>query len=400
MKIFSDISSWFIDLFRVWRREFYLVFHDMGVILFFFALPLLYPVIYTLIYNPEVVTDIPVVIVDHSRTAESRKLARMIDATEAMKIYDYAPDMATARRYMMEHKCYGILEIPSGYARQLGQGSQAQSVFYYEMNLLLRYRTITAALADIQIELGQQIRTATADRIGILAQSASSTPVNSEAVMLGDPTQGFASFIMPGIVILILQQSIVLGVCMLMGGRKERERANGGVDPMQLQGVGTITMMLGKMLCVLTLYLPMAYYALHLLMRTFALPHLGDTSQYAAFIIPFLICCYFFARCVGQFVKDRETSMLVVVFSSVVFLFLSGLTWPRFAMPEFWKMVGDFVPATWGVQGFININNNAGTLHSESHYYTMLWVFAGVYFALSYLFARLGSGRRRSAVRA
>ena len=58
-KVVKYIISWFISLFRVWRREFYLVTHDAGVMLFFVALPLFYPVAYTLIYNPELVEEVP-----------------------------------------------------------------------------------------------------------------------------------------------------------------------------------------------------------------------------------------------------------------------------------------------------------------------------------------------------
>ena len=81
MKSKHGIFHWFESLSRVWAREFRLVVRDPGVLLFFFGLPLLYPVVYTLIYNTEVIRDLPVAVVDHSRTAESRALARMVDAT-------------------------------------------------------------------------------------------------------------------------------------------------------------------------------------------------------------------------------------------------------------------------------------------------------------------------------
>ncbi len=49
---------------RVFRNEFRLMLHDAGVLLFFVALPLLYPIVYTLIYNPEVLRKLPVAVVD------------------------------------------------------------------------------------------------------------------------------------------------------------------------------------------------------------------------------------------------------------------------------------------------------------------------------------------------
>ena len=63
---------WMSDTGRVFRNEMNIFLHDIGVLLFFFALPLMYPVIYTLIYNPETVRKMPVAVVDESRSAESR----------------------------------------------------------------------------------------------------------------------------------------------------------------------------------------------------------------------------------------------------------------------------------------------------------------------------------------
>ena len=80
--------------------------------------------------------------------------------------------------------------------------------------------------------------------------------------------------------------------------------------------------------------------------------------------------------------------MLVVVFTSVVFLFLSGLTWPRYAMNGFWRLVGDLIPATWGVEGFIVMNSNGAQLAQESHPYSMLWILAAIYFVMAWILIR------------
>lgn len=378
MKSQKHIFSWFVNLSRVWRREFRLVFSDMGVIIFFFFLTIGYPLVYTIIYNPEVVKDIPIVVVDNSRTPESRHLARMADATEAMKVYDYAANLQDARKILNEHEAYAILEIPSDYATKLGRGEQSVVTFYSEMSLLLRYRAFVSALTDVQMALGAEIQQKDLDMIGLPAQGMQGGSINSEAIMLGDPTQGFASFIIPGILVLILQQSMVLGVTMLAGGSAERRRRNGGYDPLAIKAA-PLTTVVGKMLCYVTIYVPICIYVLHIVPLMFHLPHIGHLSDYLMFILPMLIASAMMAITIGVFVTERESSMLVVVFTSVVFLFLSGLTWPRYAMNGFWKLIGDCIPATWGVEGFIRMNSNGAPLAQETHAYSMLWVLALIY---------------------
>ncbi len=388
MKPFSGIWQWLHSIFLVWRREFKLVFSDAGVLLFFFALPTLYPLVYTIIYNPELVRDIPVVIVDNARTAESRDLVRMVDASEAIKVYDYAPDLQAARRIMNEHECFGILEIPSDYSRKIGNGEQATVPFYSEMSLLIRYRSFVSALTDIQLAAGSQIQTRKIEEGGLLTESFGISKINSQATMLGDVSQGFASFIIPGILILILQQSMILGVTMLGGGAAERRRANGGTDPLAIPASPLATI-IGKTMCYLVLYVPMLLYILHFVPEIFALPHVGNIWHYLVFLLPMMIGSALLGMSIVPLITERESSMVVFVFTSVVFLFLSGLTWPRYAMNKLWTLVGDCIPAMWGLEGFTRMNANGSTLAEQSHAYVMMWVLCGVYLVTAYIITRV-----------
>lgn len=395
-RMINAIKRWAGGVFRSWSRELYLVFTDPGVLLFFFGLPLAYPLVYTLIYNPEVARNIPVVVVDHSRTSSSRELARMVDATEAIAVAGYADDMAQARVAMNEHKCYGIMEIPAGYARQLGRGDQAVVPFYSEMSLLLRYRGFVQALTNVQLATGSKIQNRLLEGGGLLTQTQAQEgqPIENVENFMGDPAQGFASFVMPGIVVLILQQSLILGVAMLAGGRAERRRRNGGTDPLAVEAP-TTSVIVGRVLCYVMIYLPMTYYITHLVPIFFALPHLGNPLHHLAFLMPMLVASALLGIVLGNLVTERETSLMVVVFTSVAFLFLSGLTWPRYAMNPLWLALSDMIPATWGVQGFIRMNSNDGSLAQQSTAYMMLWVLSAVYAVPAYLTVRYRAARRR-----
>lgn len=378
----NPIKSWLHQVVQVWSRELRLTFTDVGMLLFFFALPLVYPLVYTLIYNPEVVTDLPVAVVDDSRTAQSRELTRSIDATSAIKVIGYASSLSEARRWQAEKRCYGVLVIPEDYARRLGRAEQANVDFYSDMSLLLRYRTFLAALTDVQLATGAKIRTEAMQAAGL---PESQPPISNQAFFLGDQEQGFASFIIPGIVVLIIQQSMLLGIALLAGTSRDRRRRNGGLDPLAVDASPSATCV-GKLMAYLVPYLPMTLYALHFVPLIFALPHVGHMSQYLPFILPMLIASAGFGLVISELmVTEREMSFMVVVFTSVAFLFLSGLTWPRYAMPQLWQWVGNCVPAMWGVEGFIRINSNGATLAQNSHPYAMLWLLSAVYFTIYYL---------------
>lgn len=385
------IRNWFISLFKVWRREFRLVFSDAGVLLFFFALPLAYPIVYTLIYNPEVPRRLPVTVVDRSRTADSREFVRMMGATSAISVAAYATDLDEARRMMNEKECFGIVEIPADYARSLGRGEQAVVTFYADMSLMLRYRTYLLALTDLQIALGEKIRADIVDTVGLPATDMASTPVADADNFLGVPAQGFASFVMPGIVILIIQQSLILGVLMLAGGRAERLRA--GADPLAVAAPASASV-LGRALCHTIIYVPLTIYILHFIPLMFSLPHVGSAADYLLFVLPLLPASSFLGASLSGLISERESSMPVFVVSSVIFLFLSGLTWPHYAFSPLLKWISDCVPSTWAVEGFIRINSNGATLADNSRAYAALWILAAAYFVIAVAAERY---RRRRA---
>lgn len=380
------MKTWILNTARVFRREFSMIFRDAGVMLFFFALPLAYPLVYALIYNPEVTSDIPVAVVDECRSAASREFVRDADATQAMKICGYASNLAEAKRWWQEKKCFAVIYIPSDYSKEVGRGDQGLIQFYCDMGLLLRYRTLLSAMTELQMATDNHLREEAIATMGLPIDTQNST-IRTESYFLGDTQQGFASFIMPGIVVLIIQQSLILGITMLCGTSKDRRRRNNGTDPLMLP-VSASSTVIGRTLCYVTIYLPLCLYVLHFVQVFFHFPHIGSVLDYMLFILPMLLASAFLAQSVQWMLSERESAFIVVVFTSVAFLFLSGLTWPRYAMSEVFRWLGNLVPATWGMEGFIRMNSNGSPLYLQSTPYLWLWGLTVVYFITAVLATR------------
>lgn len=376
------------EFFAAYCREFMLVLHDGGILLFFLFLPLAYPVIYSLIYNPEVVRDVPMVVVDHDRTPASRELVRSLDATQETWIRGYAADLPEARHAMNSHKCFGILEIPSGFGRAIGRGEQAEAVMYCDMSLMLRYRGFLVASTNVAQEMGSEI---TYSRIGgspaaIAATIATGDPLPVENVSLGNIENGFDSFIMPGVVILILHQCIILASGMAGGAKREKPSRIGYVPYVELPSVAMT--MAGQMLCYITILLVPAIFLVHYIPLMFAFPMAGDFWEILAFLLPMVLACLGVGLCFQGIVREREAVFVLWVATSVVFLFLTGITWPRYAMTGFWRFLSDIVPGTWGVEGFIKMNTNGSSLAQVRGPYINLWILAAVYISLGYVVQR------------
>lgn len=383
----KDKRSLLHQLYDVYCREFRLVLHDSGIILFFLFLPLAYPVIYSLIYNPEVVRNVKTVVVDHDRTSMSRELVRNINATENVWVIGYAADIDEARHAMNSHKCYAIMEIPEGFGRKIGRGEQANAVIYCESSLLLRYRSLLVASTAVAQEMGAEIRAEKIDEVAPLAATVSDgdlMPISS--VVMGNVESGFDSFVMPGVLILILHQCIVLAVGMAGGAKRERPELAGYGGKHAMPGVSVS--MLGQMLSYITILIVPAIFLIYYVPLIFSFPMAGSIWEMLAFILPMVIACMGLGFCFQGIVRERESVFVLWVVTSIIFLFLSGLTWPRYAMPPVWMAISDLIPVTWGVEGFIRMNTNGSSLSQVSGDYISLWILAAVYLILGYCVQR------------
>lgn len=383
----NKIKSFLLGIYHVYLREFKLVAHDAGIIIFFAFLPLAYPVIYSLIYNPELVKEVPFVVVDHDRSPESRRLARELGACDEAWLLGYAADLNEARHAMDSHECYAILEIPEGFGRKTGIDEPASAVLYADMSLLLRYRGFLVASTAVMQELGGQLRTQDINEVLPLAETVAVgdlLPINS--ISMGNIQSGFASFIMMGVLILILQQSLLLALGMAGGARHEKAYMI-GYDPHNNSRYIPATM-LGQGLCYMTIIFLPGIWLIHYIPMIFSFPVNGNLLEEIAFLAPFLIACFGMGFVLQALITEREAVFLAWVVTTIMFLFLSGLIWPRYAMPPVWKALSSIFPISWAVEGYVKMGSNGARLWQVSHEYIMLWINAAGWMIAGYCMQR------------
>lgn len=386
-KLSSVIVEGLRDLFYIWKEEMRAVFKDSGVMIFFFLVPLAYPIIYSLIYNPETVHDVPVVVVDHSDSFYSREFLRRVDATPDVKIVGTCLSMDEAQERLNKKEVFGILLIPSEFSKKLHTGQQATVSLYCDMSLLLHYKAMLLASTEVSLDMGKEIHAEYQPRSTEKLQEIQVTPIPYESTALFNPSNGFAGFLLPSVLILIIQQTLVLGICMLGGTARENSKFHHLV-PLDRHFKGTFRVVLGKALAYVLIYIPVCLWTLIVVPKIFVLPSVGDLSDILLFLLPYLFACVFFSITLSGFMRTRESPMMIFVFMSVILLFLSGISWPTDTFPVYWKIIADLFPSTPGIRGFVLIESCGATIFEVTREYRLLWFQSGVYFITSALVYR------------
>ena len=378
------LLRWPVDLLKVCAREIRMVFADVGVIIFFFVLCAIYPALYSLIYNPETVHDVPVAIIDNCRTQETRKLVRNIDATSEVSVVAYAANMEEAQRLMREKHVYGIISLPADFSKCVSRGQQAHFDVYCDMSLMLRYKNILLAVTNVTQDLAARKQAAAVAPVIYNTGSI----VENRQIPVGHTAMGIASAILLFILPLVLQQSMLLGVGMLHGGSFERRVHNLGYDPMEIPASTSATI-LGKALCYLLMYVLPVIYVLHFVPMMFSFPQHASLWTIIMLSVPFMLSVAFMGLTICFLIRERESVFLFLAFTSVIFVFLTGVSWPRFEMSPAWQIVGACLPSTWMANAYALIQSDAASLADVAHHVKMLWLLAGVYFVLACVVERL-----------
>lgn len=383
----QKIAGGISDLFYIWKHEFRTTFRDQGVLIFFILVPLAYPLLYGFIYTNEVVREVPAVVVDHSRSSLSREYLRKVDATPDVKIVSYCSDMEEAKLMMKDRLTYGIIYIPSDFSSNIAQGKQTQVSIFCDMSGLLYYKSILLANTAVSLDMNRDIKIERAGNTTDRQDEITGYPIEYEDVAMFNPTNGFATFLIPAVLILLIQQTLLLGIGLSAGTARENNRFKDLV-PMNRHYNGTLRIVMGKGLSYYMVYSLVSAYVLCVVPRLFSLAQIGRPDVLLLFLLPYLAACIFFAMTASIAIRNRETCMLIFVFTSVPLLFISGISWPGAAIPDFWKYFSYIFPSTFGINGFVRINSMGATLNEVAFEYKALWLQTGFYFLTTCLVYR------------
>ena len=371
------------DLFYIWKQEFRTTLRDQGVLIFFVLVPLVYPLIYSFIYTNETIREVPTVVVDNSRSSLSREYLRKVDASPETSIVAHCADMEEAKLMLKD----GIIYIPAHFSDDIARGKQTQVSIFCDMSGLLYYKALLTANTNVSLAMNADIKMKRAGNSTARQDEITAYPIEYEDVAIFNPTNGFAAFLIPAVLILIIQQTLLLGIGLSAGTAREQNRFKDLV-PINRHYNGTLRIVMGKGLSYFMVYSLVAVYILCVVPRLFSLNQIAIPGVLTLFALPYLAACIFFAMTASIAIRNRETCMLLFVFTSVPLLFLSGISWPGAAMPEFWRYFSYIFPSTFGINGYVRINSMGATLNEVSFEYQALWIQTGIYFLTTCLVYR------------
>jgi ABC-2 type transport system permease protein len=379
--IYQKISEGFSNTFRIWMREFQLIFSDVGVMILIFAVPLIYPMLYSFIYYPEVVRDLPIAVVDMSHSTDSRQFTRDLDATPDMKVATTCISMEEAIRMFKNREVRGIVQIPETFSKDIAMKRQTTISAYADMGFFLYYKALMTGTSFVSLETGNQIQIKNLMNDGLTERQAEITaePFKMVDNALANQAGGFASYGIPAALILIIQQTLIIGIGIMAGTARERH-IFGTLVPMDRKKMGTFRLVFGKTAAYFTIYALLSVYMLGMIPEWFGYGQSADLTELIALITPFILSSIFMGLSLSVVFKNRESAMMLYLFTSIPLLFLSGIIWPLSNFSPVWLTVREIFPSSNAIFGYIKMNSLGATIFETRKEIMSLWMQTGVYF--------------------
>ena len=379
-----QMTSYWQQMLSVMRNEFRTIFTDAGVVLILVLALIIYATVYSMAYGAQVLRNVPIGVVDECRTPTSRSLIETFNAGPNTYVAYNPTSMEEAKDLFFKRKIYGVVYIPSDYEEKLLGGLQANVAIYADASYFLMYRQVFQELVTGIGQTGAmvQFQRLIAKGADIPQATAATQPVIYQSHNLFIPYLGYGSFIMPAIIIVIIQQTLLIGIGMI-GGTWREFGLYRKLIPANCKRMYTLPIVLGKALVYISIYAVTLLYIMTVHYKLFHYPSNGSTEAVVGLLVPYLLACIMLGIAISTLFRYREQSLLLLFWTSIPILLLSGASFPREAIPEWLYTLGQVFPSSSGVNAFIRIRTMGASLRDVMPELRILWAQVFVYGGLA-----------------
>ena len=342
-----------------------------------------YGFLYNLLYNTNVYKEAPIAIVDMSQSDLSRHFVDYIDATQQVKVVSKTMNFDEAKRMLIEREIVGFLYIPSELKEEIMKGNQAQCVVFGSTLSFLDYLNIYEAVNFASLDINSELLPEMVESLNMIdiLFLANDKAVNIVNEPLYNSSEGYGTYLIPPVMIIIIFQTLMITVAMRCGGEKSTRLQ----DNKTTSFGDSVKIVLGKAFTNVMIYSVFAVFFLGLLPLIFNLPHLGDSLDIIIMMIPYLFASVFFCLSLSPLYTDGDMPLFFIVFMSVPLVFLTGISYPLELMPWHWKIFHYIIPTAPATLAFVKLDCIGGDLSNVVPEMITLWGQCAVYFVIAVL---------------
>ena len=301
------------------------------------------PILQTLIFGYAINYDVKhlkTVVLDESRSYDSRELVAKMTATEYFEVVGYVSSLDQMRRRLDAASASVGLVIDRHYGRDRRRGAPAHAL------LVVNASDTTTSSQAMSIASG----IAQGLSIQTLARQAGwkhrELPVDLRVRPWYNPDLKTASFIIPGLIAIILTFTLI----QFTASAIVRERERGTLEQLQVTPATRAEIILGKILPFTLIGCLQLTMTVLLMIFLFRIPIQGSVLELYVVGLMFIAAVLGLGMLISTVAKTQMQAMQMSTFLLLPFVFLSGYVFPVDGMPRIFQLLSRLIPARYFIE--------------------------------------------------
>ena len=278
------------------------------------------------------VRHLPTLILDESKTEQSRSLVTALENTGNFDIAAEVTDREEIARLIGAGRARAALVIPPDFARDLKRRRLATAQVIVD--------AADPLSASAAIAAGGQIGAIQSQR---MAAASGTSSIEIRVRPWYNPGLRSSVYIVPGIIGVILSMTMVIIASIAV----VRERERGTLEQLIVTPINKTSLMLGKIIPFLMIGYVQITVILIVGRLLFDVPIVGSIGELYLIALPFIVASLGVGLLVSTAVKSQAQAMQLGFFYLLPNILLSGFMFPREAMPAPAQWLGAVLPLTY-----------------------------------------------------
>ncbi|MCQ2121984.1 MAG: ABC transporter permease [Fibrobacter sp.] len=378
-------------LLKVAFTEWKLFFTDPAAVLLLVVAGLLYAFYYPTPYIYQTVSKVPVGIVDMDHSEKARELIQMSAAAQQIEVRAVYNDLLEAENAMAKSDIFGYMVIPKDMEKNLQRKEQVSLNIFTHGAYVMLHGAIGTAFSTCAMTLGATSKVkqiALAKKVPSAQAMAMRDPFPISIQTMFNSTGSYSNYIVPSVLILILQQSLVIGIGVL-GGPRAHRRFRRKFRDSAVENESLPFRYFGRSLAYFMHYCCFILFYHCVIYNIFNFPRRGELLPMMVFALVFLASTINFGMVISQIFLRRETSMQLFLYLSIPILFLANFSWPTYLMPRWMAAISYILPSTFAIPAWISIEQMGGDIYDVAPKLYALAIQAVIYACLGLLLSRV-----------
>lgn len=359
------------------KQELKALLRDKGFLLLALGGPLFYSWFYPLPYTRDVARNIPIAVVDQDHSVYSRQLVQMMAGEEELRPIGFAT-LSEAKTALEKRRVFAVAVLEEELGKNILKGTPQTVAIYTDGSYPIYYKQTTAGLqrAIKTMSAGIEIKKLQALGAGKAAPVLRS-PIKLTLHNLYSPVGAYRNYLVPAVFVTVTYQIILMVIGLRAGTLCEQKRKyNQRFKPLEIW--------LGKMLVFLLFMTGYFLFLFVLMFRLYGFSGGRQVGMWFLFYLVFAVATIGLGITLGTLFKERESSVMFIVVTSLPLVFMSGVIWPVWKMPLLIRVLRLCVPLTYGITGAVRLYVMNGSLRDIGPYAGGICLLAVLFCCTSY----------------